>query len=320
MINTIKTILKKILRTVYRSIPFKRPLILAIRSLGIEPLLPVRLKSYLVFEGPFIVPVDGQTFHMLNGYGREIESTIFWNGLYAFESNTLQWWQILAKRSQVILDIGANTGIYALMAKTLNPSAEVHAFEPISRVYSILTANIALNQAVHLTPPPIAVHCMALSDYSGEGQMFDLPVEHMYTASLNKDIHAERGNPMPACTEQVTVQRLDHFLNSHHCERLDLIKIDVESHEPAVLRGLGDWLIRCHPSMIVEIWNNSVGEAVEGALQGCEYLYFALTDKAPELRVNIRNDFPDRGYLNYLICTEPIARELGFATRPDIQE
>ena len=294
--------------------PFKRPLILAIRSLGIQTLLPLRLKSYLVFEGPFIVPVDGQTFHMLNGYGRDIESTIFWNGLDAFEGNTLRWWKILAKRSQVILDIGANTGIYALLAKTLNPNAEVHAFEPISRIYSILTANIALNQVAHLTPA-IAVHCMALSDYSGEGQMFDLPVEHMYTASLNKNIHAERGNLMPACTEQVTVQRLDYFLNSHHCERLDLIKIDVESHEPAVLRGLGDWLLRFLPSLIVEIWNNDIGASVEAALHGCDYHYFAITDTTTESRTHICNDFPDQGYLNYLIVSEKVARELGLLGR-----
>ncbi len=290
---------------------------LAIRAMGLGRLIPTRVKGYLVFEGPFVVRVESHEFVMLNGYGREIEASIFWDGLGAFEGGTLPWWQKLAQRSHVILDIGANTGIYSLLAKALQPTAEVHAFEPIARVHRILNANFALNS--RSAPQPLA-HRVALSDYTGEGQMFDLPVEHMYTASLNKDIHAERGNPMAACIESVPVQRLDDFLAEQGCQRVDLIKIDVESHEPSVLRGLGDWLIRCHPSMIVEIWNNSVGEAVEGALQGCEYLYFALTDKAPEPRVNIRNDFPDRGYLNYLICTEPIARELGLATRPDIQE
>ena len=107
------------------------------------------------------------------------------------------------------------------------------------------------------------------------------------------------------------MQRLDNFLQAHNCQRLDLLKIDVESHEPAVLRGLGDWLPRFHPSMIVEIWNNEVGEAVEAVLQGCDYRYFALTDKAPELRAHIRNDFPKQGYLNYLICTEVVAKEIG---------
>jgi FkbM family methyltransferase len=268
------------------------------------------LKSYLVFEGAFSVPVDGRAFLMSNGYGREIESKIFWGGLNAFEGNTLHWWKILAKRSKVIIDVGANTGVYSLLAKTLNPLAEVHAFEPISRVHSILVANIYLNR-MEQSAPPVAAHCMALSDYNGKGQMFDLPVEHIYTASLNKNIHAERGNPMRACTEQVKVKRLDDFLSSHNCEGLNLIKIDVESHEPAVLRGLGDWLPRFHPSLIVEIWNNDVGAAVEDALHCCDYRYFAITDTTTESRTHICNDFPDLGYLNYLIVTENIAKELG---------
>ncbi len=300
--------MKMYLRTLYRALPFKRPVILAIRALGLGTLLPARLKPYLVFEGPFSVPVGGRSFQMLNGYGRQIESTVYWDGLGAFEDRTLRWWRILAKRSQVILDIGANTGIYALLAKTLQPAAEVHAFEPIARVHRILAANVALNT---LAPPPVEVHRVALSDYTGEGQMFDLPVEHTYTASLNKDIHVERGQPMAACTEAVPVQRLDDFLNSNNCQRLDLIKIDVESHEPAVLRGLGDWLRRFHPSLIVEIWNNDVGAAVEAVLQGCDYLYFAITVAATESRAHICNDFPEQGYLNYLICTESVAGELG---------
>lgn len=306
--------IKSIIRFIYRSFPLKRLTIFTIRELGLGQMLSDRLKSYLVFEGAFSVAIDGRTFLMDNGYGREIESKIFWDGLSAFEGKTLHWWRILAKRSRVILDVGANTGVYSLLAKTLNPMAEVHAFEPLGRVYSILSNNIVLNRSEQYTPP-IAAHRMALSDYSGEGQMFDLPVEHMYTASLNKDIHAERGNPMPACTEQVKVKRLDHFLNLHNCEGLDLIKIDVESHEPAVLRGLGDWLPRFHPSLIVEIWNNDVGAAVEAALHGCDYYYFAITEKTTESRTHICNEFPDLGYINYLIVTENIAYEIGLLSR-----
>jgi hypothetical protein len=145
--------------------------------------------------------------------------------------------------------------------------------------------------------------------------MFDLPVEHMYTASLNKDIHKERGNPTPACTENVKVQRLDHFLNSQNYKNLDLIKIDVESHEPSVLRGLGQLLQRYHPSIIVEIWNNDVGQAVESVLAGCKYHYFAITDSKTEKRLHISNEFPDLGYLNYLIITESVARELGLLNK-----
>jgi FkbM family methyltransferase len=284
------------------------------RALGFGFLLSDRLKTYLVFEGPFSVTTADNTFFIEHGYGRDIESLIFWNGIDSWEGKTLYWWKILAKRSKVIIDVGANTGLYSLIAKSINPSAEVHAFEPLVRIYSILNTNISLNNlAEHATP--IFAHRSALSDYNGDGQMFDLPVEHMYTASLNKDIHKERGNPIPACTENVKVQRLDHFLNSQNYKNLDLIKIDVESHEPSVLRGLGQLLQRYHPSMIVEIWNNDVGQAVESVLVGCKYHYFAITDSKTEKRHHIRNEFPDLGYLNYLIITESVARELGLLNK-----
>jgi FkbM family methyltransferase len=306
--------LKSIIRSIYRSLPFKRFIIYTMRALGFGVLLSDRLKTYLVFEGPFSVPTADNTFLIENGYGRDIESLIFWNGIDSWEGKTLYWWRILTKRSKVIIDVGANTGLYSLIAKSINPSAEVHAFEPLGRIHSILNTNISLNNSEeHATP--IFAHRIALSDYNGDGQMFDLPVEHMYTASLNKDIHKERGNPTPACTENVKVQRLDHFLDSQNYKNLDLIKIDVESHEPYVLRGLGQLLQRYHPSIIVEIWNNDVGQAIESVLAGCKYHYFAITNSKTEKRLHISNEFPDLGYLNYLIITESVARELGLLNK-----
>lgn len=74
---------------------------------------------------------------------------------------------------------------------------------------------------------------------------------------------------------------------------MDLIKIDVEALEPSGLRGLGDWLPRFHPSFIVDVWNNDVGAEVEAALHGCNYRYFAITDKTTESGSHTCNDFPD---------------------------
>jgi hypothetical protein len=152
---------------------------------------------------------------------------------------------------------------------------------------------------------------LALSDYSGQGEMFDLPIEHIYTATLNRDLHAERGQLIESVKEVAAVLRLDDFIKQHNIKGLDLIKIDVESHEPAVLRGMGEYLRKFHPSLIIEIWNNEVGVAVEAALEDCDYLYFALVTELPELTSHIRNNFPDVGYINYLVCTPLIAKSLG---------
>jgi FkbM family methyltransferase len=247
---------------------------------------------------------------MLHGYGREIETTIFWDGVDAFEPATIRWWFELSKRSTYVFDIGANTGIYSLVAKTLNPNAEVHAFEPLGRIHAILEENLRINN-LRVSSLPIKAHRMALSDYSGMGKMFDLPVEHMYTASLNRNVHAERGQRLQSVQESVPVMRLDEFLRQQNIQGMDLIKIDVESHEPAVIRGIGECLRRYRPSMIVEIWNNEVGVAVEETLEGCDYYYFAMVAERPEQTPHIRNDFPDNGYITYLVCTQGMALELG---------
>lgn len=306
-----RSLTKSFFRKIYRTLPFKSAVLGLLRRSGASHWIPPRLKGYLAFEGPFTVQVEIANFSMLNGYGRAIEATIFWDGADAFETTTISWWKKLSKRSQYIFDIGANTGIFSFVAKALNPKAEIHAFEPLGRIHAILEANIQLNNLS--APPTIKGHRVALSDYSGQGEMFDLPAEHMYTASLNHNVHAERGQPMQSIQEAVAVLRLDDFMKQQNIQGLDLIKIDVESHEPAVLRGMGECLRKFHPTLIIEIWNNEVGVAVETSLANCNYLYFSLATELPERTPHIRNYFPEKGYVNYLVCTPTVAKTLGLA-------
>ena len=297
---------KQLFRRLYRLAPFKHQAFELLRYFGVSRWIPASLKGYLVFQGPFTVHVETVSFTMLAGYGRDIEATIYWDGVNAFEPTTINWWRELSKRSTYIFDIGANTGIYSLVAKALNFKAEIYAFEPLERIYKILDENIQLNQ-----PSTIKAHRIALSDYTGQGEMFDLPVEHMYTASLNRNVHAERGQPIKSVQEAVAVMRLDDFMFQQNIQGLDLVKIDVESHEPAVLRGMNVSLRKFHPTLIIEIWNNEVGVAVEDALADCDYYYFALTTTVPERTQHIRNDYPDKGYINYLVCTPLVAQAIG---------
>ncbi len=304
--------MKSILRCIYRALPFKRFAIHKMRNFGFGNFLSVKMKSYLVFEGVFKVSVGNKYFLMESGYGRDIESTLFWDGLDAFEGSTMHYWKILTRMSKVIIDVGANTGVYSLVAKTLNPDAQIYSFEPLDRIYDILVKNISINTDIFReSQTRIIASKMAVSDYNGIGKMFDLPVLHMYTASLNKDIHLERGNKLPACERETEVTRLDEYLEQNNCLRVDLIKIDVESHEPYVLRGFGELLQRHKPSIIVEIWDDIVGEGVEKVLKDCDYLYFAILDSGAELREHIRNEFPAKGYINYLVVTKKMAVDLG---------
>ena len=113
---------------------------------------------------------------------------------------------------------------------------------------------------------------------------------------------------MTSVTETVSVQRLETFCASHAVVP-DLIKIDVESHEPAVLRGMGHLLKEYQPTIICEIWDNSVGEAVEALLKGCGYNFIAIGDRLAK-KEHVRNHHPDKGYINYLFASDDLLREL----------
>lgn len=307
-------LIKQMLKTMYRSLPLKREAALALRALKIMNVFPRRIeqtiKRHFLFEGVYKFYIEGKPIKIQHGYGRDVESAIFWYGLDGFEGETIRLWLELSSFSSCIIDVGANTGVYSLVAKRVNQNSQIYAFEPIERIFAILQSNVELNKELFGGPSIVPVHA-ALSDYSGVGQMYDLPVEHMYTASLNRNIHIERGQKLPSIVENAQVFSLDDFVTKENLRRIDLVKIDVESHEPAVLRGMRNILERDMPTLIVEIWNSDIGREVQSVLSALNYNYYAISQAGIEPRVSIINDNPERGFINYLICRSNIATRLG---------
>lgn len=121
----------------------------------------------------------------------------------------------------VVWDVGANIGTYALLAA--QAGAEVVAFEPGPRARGDLVANAQLNDlddAVNSTP-------YALSDYDGEGML--LPSGMTGTRELRPE--ADTGDAVPV--------RSGDGLS---VATPDVLKVDVEGHELHVLRGMTEAL------------------------------------------------------------------------------
>lgn len=303
--------IKSFFKKLYRWLPFKKKLASFLKQSRLLYLLSdekrALVANYLVFEGKIKVNTeDGTFFYMELGFGRQIEALIYYFGINAFESETISLWTKLVKKSNVIIDIGANTGIYTMLAASINPKSKLYSFEPLNRIYNILERNIQINRYY----PQVSAFKIALSEFNGIGEMFDLPVEHMYTASLNKNIHKERGQKFEAIIEKVSVLTLDDFKKIEHVSKIDLIKIDVESHEPSVLKGMMETLRNDSPTMIVEIWNNDIGSKVEEIIKNFPYEYYIIHTNSIVKVPAIQNNNPDKGYLNYLICTREVARSL----------
>ena len=141
-------------------------------------------------------------------------------------------------RGGVFLDVGANVGTWCGRAARM--FAEVHAFEPLASLAA------ALRRAV---PANVTVHELALSDRDGRGR-FAVPIyrgQALTTrASLERD--ANEGTDGEAIYE-VMLARLDGLA----LHDVDVIKIDVEGHEAAVVAGARQTIERERPTLIVEI-------------------------------------------------------------------
>jgi hypothetical protein len=91
------------------------------------------------------------------------------------------------------------------------------------------------------------VEAVALSDHTGDAQLRVL-VDDTGRSSIEKANPIEQLGVVEVLT--VPTRRLDDY---HAIEPVGCIKIDVEGHEDAVLRGARRILSRDHPSLIIEI-------------------------------------------------------------------
>lgn len=149
----------------------------------------------------------------------------FWGG---YEEESCARWLGLARESRIIFDIGANVGLYSLLAGWANPHSRICAFEPTPDVVAILQDNIELNAMQNIAVEPVAVgnsdrmgflRLCAGSDGSNEGMNY-----------LARDRGAESDVP-------VDVVCLDSYCQSHNIEQIDLIKMDIEGGEYDALLG-----------------------------------------------------------------------------------
>src|SRR5256885_1994105 len=141
---------------------------------------PESIYKHLHFRGPIRVPCGSKSFTMQH-YGFSLENDAFWHR-EGFEPSSMRVWRDLCAKSKVIVDIGANTGIYALTAQCVNPSATVVAVEPVQRVFDKLKRNCELNHF------PIICINGAASDVTGDAVIYDQDSEHTYSVTVNKDM------------------------------------------------------------------------------------------------------------------------------------
>jgi hypothetical protein len=116
-------------------------------------------------------------------------------------------------------------------------------------------------------------------------------------------------NPSGTPVQEVKIptRTLKHFIEVHKMPPIGLMKIDVETHEPEVLEGMGEYLAQFKPAMLIEVWNEAVGIKVEEHLKGLGYLYFDIDDEKGLTQATKLTTGSSR---NYFICQPELAEKM----------
>lgn len=142
----------------------------------------------------------------------------------------------VVRPGDTVLDVGANVGYFALYARDLG--ASVHCFEPHPAMAALIRRS---------ANGTVVVNELACGDAEGSFPLYLSGDGSTAVSSLHADA-ADVGT----ATVQVAVTTLDSYVQRHTLSPA-LVKIDVERHELAAVRGALGLLRSKHPDLIVEI-------------------------------------------------------------------
>lgn len=166
----------------------------------------------------------------------------------------------------LFLDIGANFGLYCVLAAKRNVARSVVAFEPDPRNYAQLQANLYLNGLTQ----KVEARREAVSDKGGSLSL------SLYSDNSTGKTRIGGGDQTGAGDIDVPCLALDEMLGGK--DRSIAMKIDVEGHELSALQGMRRTLANNNCFIQVEIFPENAA-AVDAEMAAAGYRAVARIDE-----------------------------------------
>lgn len=166
--------------------------------------------------------------YIKRSYFREIEAAILAKPLKISRTeNEILFIADLIPADAVCIDIGANRGDYVFALERSNKCKDIYALEPIPEL------NLQLKNLF----PRVHVCQEAASDESGI-RHFNIPYiqERYFDTRGTLEPFQEQGQTSTRTIPVETIT-LDGFIKRYSIHRVDLVKMDIEGHEFAALKG-----------------------------------------------------------------------------------
>ncbi len=164
------------------------------------------------------------------------------------EPETKKWFVENVQHDWHIIDCGANIGYYSILFSRLAPEGTIYAIEPTVTV-EMLKKNLNFNKCHNVN-----VHKLAVGSKSGQYE------DAIYRIWGNEP---ER--------QEYDFITMDDFVIKERIERLDCIKIDVDSFDFEVLQGAEKTMERFDPYIIVEL-NHALSNRKQSNMEALEWM------------------------------------------------
>ncbi len=242
-------------------------------------------------KGRFITHFDGGSKIWVS-LSDHIESQIFWQEVQEGDRGEVKLLKMLLRPDDIVIDVGANIGVFSLIMARRLPSGTVHAFEPSSYHVEKLKSNLSLNPFRN-----VQTHALALSDRQHASRLNFPPLlldGFLNNTGMASQFQFEHSSSK---SEEIECVRLDDYAVSRGIVCFDLMKIDVEGAEMDVLLGAVESIQRNRPRVVMEINLNHLqyaGRRIDEVLDfwaALEYEVFRIDHDANLSKVHSSADF-----------------------------
>ncbi|RLA72783.1 MAG: methyltransferase FkbM [Epsilonproteobacteria bacterium] len=157
------------------------------------------------------------------------------NGEEVFIDNLMNSFKNDGERKRIVFDIGANIGIYSQMIhnKSNKMNISLYLFEPTKSCFDTIFIKFESEKNIQ-------VNNFGASDSNTMSTIY-YDKEQSGLASLYQR-NLDSYNLKLDKSEEITLRRLDNYIEEHNIEHIDFVKIDIEGHELKALEGFGKYL------------------------------------------------------------------------------
>ena len=204
-----------------------------------------------------------------------------------FERESVVAMSGLVKMGDTAIDVGANFGYFTLLfSQWVGPEGRVIAFEPTSEYGNRLREHLAINEINN-----VLFEQLGLSNREAETTI--------NIGECSATCHWAFDNIQPRLSENIRLTTLDkwweNYLAQGNTDRLNVIKVDLDGHEPLFLLGAEQTLNRHRPIVHIEFFRPQYEHAGFTCDQVVTYLEISFGYKFYDLEAAA--PYRDRNYM-----------------------